>query len=47
MYQTVLKTNVNINVGKIAMESFIDLLTCADSYVLRAVGSFIYTNNIA
>ena len=27
MYQTVFKTNVNSDVGKMAIESFIDLLT--------------------
>ena len=44
MYQTVFKTNVNSVVGKMDIESFIDLLT--DSDVLRAVASFIYTANI-
>ena len=33
------KTNVNIDVGKMAIESFIDILTSTDSGVLRAVGS--------
>ena len=46
MYQTVFKTNVNSVVGKMDIESFIDLLTSTDSDVLRAVASFIYTANI-
>ena len=46
MYQTVFKTNVNSDVGKMAIESFIDLLTSTDSDVLRVVASFIYTANI-
>ena len=33
MYQTVFKTNVNIDVGKLAIDSFIDLLTSIDSDV--------------
>ena len=41
MYQTVLKTYVNSDVGKMDIESFIDLLTGTDSDVLRAV-CFIY-----
>ena len=45
-YQTVFKTNVNSDVGKMAIESFIDLLTSTDSDVLRVVASFIYTANI-
>ena len=35
-----------IDMGKIAIEYFIDLLTSADSEVLRAVASSIYTGNI-
>ena len=46
MYQTVFKTNVNSDVGKMAIESFIDLLTSTDSDVLRAIASLIYTANI-
>ena len=46
MYQTVYKTNANSDVGKMAIESFIDILTSTDSDVLRAVASFIYTANI-
>ena len=46
LYQTVFKTNVNSVVGKMDIESFIDLLTSTDSDVLRAVASFIYTANI-
>ena len=38
MYQTVFKTIVNIDVGKMAIEYIIDLLTCTYSDVLRAVG---------
>ena len=40
------KTNVNSDVGKKDIESFIDFLTSTDSDVLRAVASFIYTANI-
>ena len=39
MYQTIFKTNVNSDVGKMAIEFFIDLLTSTDSDVLRAVPS--------
>ena len=46
MYQTVFKTNVNTDVGKMDIESFNDLLTSTDSDVLRAVASFINTTNI-
>ena len=35
-----------IDVGEIAIESFIDLLTSTDSGVLRAVTSSIFTANI-
>ena len=45
MHQTVFKTNVNIDVGKMAMEFFSNLLTCTDSDLLRPVRSFIYTAN--
>ena len=31
MYQTLFKTNVNSDMGKMAIESFIDLLTSTDS----------------
>ena len=40
------KTDVNSDVGKMAIESFINLLTSTDSDVLRAVASFICTANI-
>ena len=42
---TYFKTNVNSVVGKMDIESFIDLLTSTDSDVLRAIASFIYTAN--
>ena len=41
MYQTVFKTNVNIDVGKMTIEYFIYLLTSTDSDLLKAVASFI------
>ena len=41
MYQTVFKKNVNIDVGKMTIEYFIDLLTSNDSDLLKAVASFI------
>ena len=40
------KPKVNSVVGKMDIESFIDLLTSTDSDVLRAVASFIYIANI-
>ena len=42
---TYFKANVNSVVGKMDIESFIDLLTSTDSDVLRAIASFIYTAN--
>ena len=45
-YQTVFKTNMNIDMGKMVNYSFIDSLTSTDSDVLRALGSFIHTAKI-
>ena len=43
MYQTLIK---KLNINKTDKEIFIDILTCGDTVILKAVGMFISAANI-
>ena len=43
MYQTIIK---KLNINKTDKEMFIDILTCSDTAILKAVGMFISAANI-